>query len=329
MFRVVVTDDRFAGDYAPELGVLEACDAELVAGYELGTENLRAVCADADAILVNQMVLDADFISGLRRCRVISRYGTGYEKVDVRAATEKGIWVARVPDYCYDEVAEHALALLLAVTRRVSLLDRQVRSGGWNIHSSLSIPRLSGRSLGILGYGGTGRSFHRKASGLGFSRVLICDHHADHHNVAVGEAEIVDFQTLLAQSDIISIHIPMRQENYHLIDADAFSKMKTGAVLINTARGALVDQEALLAALREEKLSAAGLDVFEEEPPIGDARLSSYPQLVLTDHCAYYSEESIVELKQKCAENALLVLQGKAPASFVVDLSQTFRPDNF
>ncbi len=321
MYRVVVTDDRFAGNYAPEQEVLEPLGIELVAGYELNAEALAGECAEADAILVNQMTVDRDFIGNLKRCRVISRYGTGYEKVDVEAATEAGIWVARVPDYCYDEVAEHALALMLTSSRQVSRIDRQVRDGGWNIHSELTIPRLSGKVLGLLGYGGTGRSLHRKASGLGFSRVLICDHHADTHNVAAGEAEIVDFDTLLSESDVLSIHIPMREENYHLINGEAFGRMKPGAILVNTARGAIVDHEALLDALQAGTISAAGLDVFESEPPLGDARLFNLPQLVLTDHCAYYSEESIIELKRKCALNAAMVLAGKAPSFYVEDLS--------
>jgi D-3-phosphoglycerate dehydrogenase / 2-oxoglutarate reductase len=321
MYRVLVTDDRFGGDYRPEKEVIETLGWELVPGYELSAVELEKECESCDALLVNQMSIDSRLIGRMKKCKVISRYGTGYEKVDTQAAAEAGIWVARVPDYCYDEVAEHALALLLAASRNVARIDRQVRSGGWNIHAELKTPRLSGKVLGILGYGGTGRSFHRKASGIGFSRVLICDHHADRHNVASGEAEIVDFSTLLEQSDVLSVHIPMRQENYHLLGSEAFSRIKEGAILVNTARGAIVDHEAMLDALNAGTLSAAGLDVFEDEPPLGDARLFSCPQVVLTDHCAYYSEESIVELKRKCAENAALVLQGKKPQAFVTDIS--------
>lgn len=322
MYRVVVSDDRFDEDYSPEQVVLERVGAELIHAYRYSRDQLMEECRRADAILVNQMPVDGSLINSLDRCRVISRYGTGYEKVDVAAATEKGIWVARVPDYCYDEVAEHTLALLLASVRQVAQVDRRVRSGQWNIHATLSLPRIKGMVLGILGYGGTGRSFHRKAEGLGFSRVLICDHHADTHNVAAGEAEIVDLDVLLREADIISLHIPMRESNRGLINDKAFHKMKHGSVLINTARGGIIEEAALLQALSSGKLRAAGLDVFDTEPLPGDSPLLNHPSVVISDHNAYYSETSITELKRKCAENVAAVLTGGVPNVFVEDIRE-------
>lgn len=322
MFRVVITDDRFGGVYEPEREVLSSAGVELIPAYEMGEEDRLAACRQADAILVNQMPMDKTIIQSLERCKVISRYGTGYEKVDAEAAAQRGIWLARVPDYCYDEVAEHTLALLLAASRRIAVIDRSVREGAWNLHAQYPIPRLKGKVLGILGYGGTGRSFHRKAEGLDFSRVIICDHHADTHTVAAGEAEIVSFEELLRCSDILSVHIPMREENYHLIDDRAFSMMKNGAIFINTARGAIVDQEALYRALRSGKLSAAGIDVFEEEPLSANGMLRNCPELVVSDHNAYYSQSSIVDLKRKTAENVLAVLLGGYPHNFVIDIRE-------
>ena len=322
MYRVVVTDDRFDEEYGPERAVLEGMDAELIHAYRYPRTSLLDECRRADAILVNQMPMERELIETLDHCRVISRYGTGYEKVDVDAAAEKGIWVARVPDYCYDEVAEHTLALLLASVRQVAQIDRRVRSGEWNIHATLSLPRIKGMVLGILGYGGTGRSFHRKAEGLDFSRVLICDHHADTHNIAAGEAEIVDLDILLRESDIISIHIPMREANRGIIDEKAFGRMKHGVILLNTARGGIIDNPALLQALESGKIKAAGIDVFNDEPLAGDSPLLDHPSVVLSDHNAYYSEASITELKRKCAENAAAVLGGGVPKVFVKDIRE-------
>ncbi|MBN2510225.1 MAG: C-terminal binding protein [Spirochaetales bacterium] len=322
-YKVLVTDDRH-GFYHVERDILGKIGAELEVLPDGDPEALVDRLASADALLLNQMNLSASVIPRLKRCRIISRYGSGYDNVDVEAATAMGIWVSRVPDYCYPEVAEHALALLLAAVRHVPAIHTRILEGGWNLHSGLGMSRIRGKVLGIIGYGGTGRSFHHAASGLGFSRVLICDHRVTKSDIAFGEAEIVDFDTLIRQADIISLHIPFREENRHLINAAAISAMKTSAVLINTSRGGIVDTSALGHGLKTGQIAAAGIDVFEKEPPEGLHPLVDCENAVLSDHCAYYSEESIIELKEKAAHNVARVLCGEAPVYPVntVDLSR-------
>ncbi len=309
---VVVTDDRF-GSYEIERAVFEGYGIELIVLDGESERERRDALREADAVLVNQLRLDAEEIARLRRCLVISRYGTGYDNVDVEAATRMGIWVARVPDYCHEEVADHALALLLACARSLPSIDRRVRGGEWNIHTGLKTRRIAGKTLGILGYGWTGRALHRKVAGLGLGRVLVNDHHVAFGDLAGSGALAVSFEELLRESDFVSLHVPMRVENRRLVDRSAISLMKPGAILINTSRGPLIDQEALVEALAERHLEGAGLDVFEGEPPIADTTLRSLDNVILTDHCAYYSEESLAELKQKAARNVLEVLLGQAP----------------
>jgi len=309
---VVVTDDRF-GSYEIERAVFEGYGIEIVVLDGEGERERRGALREADAVLVNQLALDAEEIGKLKRCRIISRYGTGYDNVDVEAATRMGIWVARVPDYCHEEVADHALALLLACARRVPSIDRGVRTGAWNIHTGLKTRRIAGKTLGILGYGWTGQALHRKVAGLGLGRVLVSDHRLAFGALNGSGALVVPFEELLQDSDFISLHIPMRVENRHLIDRSSIGLMKPGVILINTSRGPVIDQEALVEALAERRLDAAGLDVFEGEPPIEDTTLRSLDNVILTDHCAYYSEESLAELKRKAARNVLEVFLGQAP----------------
>lgn len=335
---VVVSDDRF-GSYEIERSVFDGHGIDLVVlDGEQENERRRAL-READALLVNQYRLDREAIELLDRCLVISRYGTGYDNVDVDAATRRGIWVSRVPDYCHEEVADHALSLLLACARNLKVIDRRVSAGEWNIHAGLSMHRIAGTTLGIVGYGWTGRALHRKAAGLGFGRVLICDHrlerdgsvaqpredrrersdgsrdglHSAGSSALSAPGSLVSLQELLRESDFISLHIPLRPENRHLIDRQAIASMKPGVIFINTSRGGVVDQEALVAALASGRIASAGLDVFEGEPPVADTLLRSLDNVMLSDHCAYFSIEALTELKEKAARNVLEVLRGGEP----------------
>ncbi len=310
---VVVTDDRF-GDYGVERAVFKDSGIDVTVLGECGEEELAGALEGAHGILVNQRRLDSGIIAAMKRCAVISRYGSGYDNVDVPAATERGIWVARVPDYCQDEVAEHALALILSCQRRLGLTDRAVRAGRWNVHPSLKTRRLAGCTLGIVGYGWTGRSLARKVSGLGLTKVLLCDHHLDPSDPLGPLTEAAPLERLLREADVVSLHVPMRDENRHLIGEEELALMKEGSILVNTSRGALVDEQALVAALRARRIGFAGVDVFEREPPAPVmSELLALDNVVLSDHCAYYSEESLVELKTKAAQNVLEVLLGGEP----------------
>ncbi len=311
--RVIVTDDRY-GAYREEQEVLGAIDAELEVKNLASEEEAIAVLSKADGILVNLFPLTAGIISGLERCRVISRYGVGYDNVDVNAATKKGIWVARVPDYSLEEVSDQALALLLGCARMVVYKDRKIREGGWNLQKDAKIFRMAGKTLGLLGYGAIARCFHRKVCGLGFARILVHDPYVRAADIQRAGAEVSDLRRLLAESDYISIHAPLSDETRGMIGRKELGLVKKTAILINTSRGPIVDEDALADAVRDGKIAGAGLDVFRIEPLPADSPLKDLDRVILSDHTGWYSEESVVELKTKAARNVAAVLAGGKPA---------------
>ena len=319
-YRVVVTDDRFAGGYAEENAVLREidCAVEVLALHDEADTVARL--AEAHAILVNLHPLPAAVIRALRRCRVISRYGVGYDNVDVAAATAAGIWVARVPDYCTEDVSDHALALLLACVRRIAFVDRRVREGGWNLRTEQPARRIAGKTLGIVGYGRSGRALHRKVAGLGLGRVLVNDPLKYPRDILAEGGEPAELAALAAEADYLSLHVPLTEETRHLIGPQTIARMKPSAILINTSRGPIVDEQALGRALAEGRLAYAGLDVFEHEPLGPAGTLARLPNVVLSDHNGYYSEESLVELKTKVARNVVEVLRGGRPVYPVNEL---------
>ena len=312
-FTVVIADNRYAS-YHEEEEVLREVDAGVTIFSSSSAAEARTAFAAADAILVNLFPMSADIIEGLQKCRVISRYGVGYDNVDVEAATRKGIWVARVPDYCFEDVADHALALLLSCVRKIPYKDRMVREGRWNLHKDQPCYRMEGRTLGIIGYGNSGHCLHRKVFGFGFARVLVCDPNERDSVIRAAGAVPVPLSILLEEADYITLHIPLSRETRHLIGAAELARMKRGTILINTSRGPVVDEQALAESLRDGHLGGAGLDVFEEEPIPPGSLLRTLDNVIFTDHAGWYSEESVVELKTKAARNVAAVLAGGAPA---------------
>ena len=312
----VITDDRF-GDSDIERGVLEGAGVRLVVAKCRSSADVAAAGREADALLVNMANVDAAAIESLERCRVISRYGVGLDNIDVDAACRRGIVVANVSGYCDREVAEHALGLLLSCARSIPRRDAAVRSGLWNVKATGR--RVSGSTLGILGFGGTGRAFVRAALGLGFREILVwspsinaprLDESLGAAAAALGTAlRPAAFDEVFAASDWVSVHLPLKPETRGIVGARELGLMKSGAVLINISRGAVVDEEALVHALASERLGGAGLDVFTAEPLPNGSALRSFPGVVLTDHTAYASRESIAELRKRTAENALAALK--------------------
>ncbi|HUX38266.1 MAG TPA: C-terminal binding protein [Rectinemataceae bacterium] len=317
--KVVITDNRF-GDIEVERDFLEPRGIEVSVAACSSSSDVAAACRDADGVLVNLAPIDAAAIESLARCKVISRYGVGLDNIDAAAAARAGIAVKNVPGYCDREVAEHALGLLLAIARGIPARDRSIRAGAWNV-----VPpgrRVSGSTLGILGFGGTARALARASLSLGFAKILVWSPHADQAKIdevfgparqgaeaaarGMGSPVLASgFAELLASSDWISVHLPLKPETRGMIGAGALASMKRGAGLVNVARGPLVDEEALADALISGRLGGAGLDVFDAEPLPQGSPLRSAPNLVLTDHAAYASEESILELRRSCAQNAL------------------------
>jgi len=291
--RVMVTDDRY-GSYSKEEKVLKKIGAAVEVYNLVDEEQAIEVLREADGILVNLHPLPARVIAALERCKVISRYGVGYDNVDVDQATAKGIWVARVPDYCLEDVSDQALALLLACIRKVAFKDRRIREGGWNLHKEQPSFRIAGKTLGLIGYGAIARTLHRKVSGFGLDRVLVFDPFLDPQTITKNGGQAVDLRSLLKESDYVSVHAPLNDKTRGMIAARELSQMKKSGILINTSRGPLLDEKAVAEALADGKIAAAGLDVFESEPLPEQSPLRA-------------------ELKTKAAQNVLEVLEGRPP----------------
>jgi D-3-phosphoglycerate dehydrogenase len=315
--RVVAVDHRF-GDLALERELIEPAGGELVdaAGWE--PDAVMEACAGARAILLGaRFQFDRERIGALRECRAIVRYGVGYENVDVEAAGEAGIAVATVPDYCVEEVSDHALALLLALNRRLFGLARHVEAGEWSTAPAQGVPRLTGLALGVVGYGRIGSALGRKARGIGL-RVLAFDPGRPAEELRAEGAEPTELDPLLEVSDFVSLHAPGGGPG-PLLDTRRIALMKKTACVVNVARGELVDEAALADALREGRLEGAALDVTEPEPPPDDSPLRSAPNLILTPHAAWFSTEAVRELRTGAAEEVARVLRGEPPQHSAVE----------
>ena len=272
---------------------------------------LRAV-VDADAVLNTVVPITARAIEAMSRCRVIVRAGVGVDNVDVVAASRAGIVVANVPDASIEEVSNHALAMLLACSRKLVLLDRSLRGGTWSRALFPPMGTLYGETLGLIGFGRIARALAAKAQGLQM-RILATDPLIADADVRRVGAEPVELSRLLAESDFVSLHVPLLPDTRRMIGAEQLQAMKSSAYLINTARGSLIDQSALVQALQSGTIAGAGLDVFEHEPLSPDDPLLQAQNVVLTPHAAAFSDHGIRELRRRTGEAAADVLRGVWP----------------
>jgi len=317
-FKVVITDYIF-DNLDTERSILKECDSELIALQCKSVEELIPFTMDADAILNTYLGgLDEHFFSTLKKCKVVVRYGIGIDTIDVSAATQHGVMVANVPDYCIEEVSDHAVACVLALVRKLTFSDRCVRQGNWDLGYLKPIHRLKGLVVGIVGMGRIGRRSSHKISSFGVS-LIFHDPYVETDIVSDGfHARRVTLEELVAESDIILIHAPATPETYHLFNKELFSQMKRKPVIINCARGTLVDTDALIEALAEGQVSGAALDVIEGVPPFPpDNPLCQFDNVIITPHSAWYSEEAIVNLQRLAVEEVARVLKGEQPKSLV------------
>jgi D-3-phosphoglycerate dehydrogenase len=308
---VAVTDHVFA-DLEPTQQALAHLGADVRLAEAKTPEAILAVGREADGMIVCYADVTAGIIEELEKCQVIARTGIGVDNVDVAAATRAGIVVTNVREYCDDEVSDHAMALLLALVRKVPLMNEKVRGGTWGAGPAKPIHRIRGKVLGLVGFGNIPRQLAVKAHGFGID-VQASDPYVDAETYAAHGVRGVDLDELLSTSDYISVHAPLTDETHNMFDADAFSRMKRGAYLVNTARGPLVDVEALVDALDAGQIAGAGLDVLPEEPPAEDLRLLGRDDVLVTPHIGFYSEDSMTDLQAKAAEQVALVLSGEAP----------------
>jgi D-3-phosphoglycerate dehydrogenase len=312
MSPTVVTAYGSPTDSQIERELLQAVDATLVHVSSLDAPEARAQLREADALMVTTHRVSADLIGTLDRCRIISRSGTGLDAIDIPAATAKGIWVAYVPDYSIDEVSSHAIGLLLAHARSIPWLVESTRAGSWTHLAAGPRRRLRGQTLGVVGYGRIGQAAGAKARALGLE-IIAHDPFLDEQKIAAAGARPVDRETLLRESDYITLHVPMSEANRHFINAQALALMKPNAFVINTARGGLIDEDALLSAVQSGQIAGAALDVLAVEPPPADHPLLHEPRILITPHSGWYSEDAARDVRVRAAEEVVRVLRGESP----------------
>jgi D-3-phosphoglycerate dehydrogenase len=309
-YLVAVADSVFP-NLDPAREVLSSIGAELTLAADSSPEAVLKVASDADALLVTYAKINGDMIRRMKKCRIISRFGIGVDNVDLDAATAAGIVVTKVPDYCIDEVSDHAMALLLSAVRKIPMATEQVHSGTWKMPNVVPIHRLRGSVLGLVGFGRIPQLVAPKAQAFGL-RVVAYDPFIPKDVFAKAGVEQVDFPQLLKISDYVSIHSPLTPQTRGLFNADAFRQMKKGAYLVNTARGPIIDEAALAAALDAGQIAGAALDVMTQEPPVNSPLIGNR-KAILTPHTSFYSEESLVELQTKASQEVVAVLSGKPP----------------
>jgi D-3-phosphoglycerate dehydrogenase / 2-oxoglutarate reductase len=315
--KIVITDYRFP-DVEQERRAVQAAGGTLVTGQATTEQQVSDLCRDADGVLTVRAPITKLAISAMERCRIIVRYGIGVDTVDVAAATERGILVANVPDYCLDEVSDHALTLLLMLSRQMISAISLAREETWAVGKMPPLQRLRGQTCGLIGCGRIGSLLAGKVSALGMS-VIVHDPYLSEPRAREMGADIVSLDALLARADFISLHAPLNTSTYHLLGEVAFGKMKKTASIVNTARGGLIDEAALLAALDAGKISGAGLDVMESETGVTPARtaLVQHPKIIVTAHTAWLSEQARATLQLRAIEQVLACLKGETPYGLI------------
>lgn len=306
--RVVITDHGFP-NLRHEEDVLGAAGAELVVAQCKTAGDVIAAAREADALLVQWAPINAAVIAALPRCRVIVRYGIGVDNVDLAAAKAQGIPVCNVPDYGVSEVAEHAVALALTLVRQIPAIERRLRGGTWKITPDRPMHALRDSTFATAGFGRIASTAHEMMRGFGGRRIAYDPFVSEEAMHAVG-VEKVGIEELFGWADVLSLHLPLNAQTKHFVNAATLAQMKKNAVVVNTARGPLIDTVALAAALQAGTIAGAGIDVFEQEPPAKDHPLFACPTAVLTSHVAWYSESSIPRLQRLAAEEAVRGLRG-------------------
>ncbi|MCH2539416.1 MAG: C-terminal binding protein [Anaerolineales bacterium] len=314
--KIVLITDYTWPSTDPEAEVLARIGAKILVAQSGAEEELLELVPQADAILTCFADVTPKVIEAGHKLQVVGRYGIGVDNIAVDTATSLGIPVTNVPVYCADEVAEHVLALLFASARAICKYDKAIRLDNWDLATGTPMYRIRGRTLGILGFGHIGRTLASKAESLGV-RIIAYDPYIDEAAVTFPKVELVGIDDIFSQADFLSVHTPLIPQTEGLIDEARLRTMKSNAIIVNCARGAIIDHQALERALREGWIAAAAADVFEPEHLDPDHPLFALPNLIATPHVAFYSEESVAELEIKAAENVAAVLSGRRPEAVV------------
>jgi len=316
-FKIVNLDTCFGWPegYAQEQALTSSLPVEWATVKVTTEDEIIAVSHEADIVLVERFStqITRRVIDALDCCRLIAKYAIGVDNIDVAAATERGIVVCNAADYCVEEVSDHTVALLLACARRIVTIDRHVRRGGWHdVVFEVPLRRVSALTLGLVGFGRIARQVAQKFRSFGL-RILAADPYAPGNDAAASGAELVSLNQLLHESDLISVHTPLTPETHKLIGQREFEMMKSSAFLVNTSRGAILDESALIQRLREGRIAGAALDVAEIEPLPANSPLRGFPNVILTAHYAGDSEESLRDVHRTVGESISAVLQNYWP----------------
>jgi D-3-phosphoglycerate dehydrogenase len=311
--KVLITDYAWPS-LETEREILATAGAELVAAETGEEDELIGMAGDCDAILTCWKRVTPAVLDAAPKCIVVGRYGVGLDNIAVDHATELGIVVTNVPDFCVDEVSEHAFALMLALVRKVVPFAAQTRSGGWDNAALGPLHRLRGQTLGLIGAGRIGQATAAKAHAFGMNVIALT---RSGRPLPDPIESVSGLDELLERSDVLCLHAPHTPETDRMIGADQLRRMKPSAFLVNTARGALVDQDALVTALREGWIAGAGLDVLATEPPDPADPLLALDNAIVTPHASFYSEEATADLQERGATNVREVLSGRVPDTVV------------
>ncbi len=329
-FKVVITDCMH---YPTDIEISTFAEAGIVPELyaAIGEDEVMEITRDADAVISGNARMTRRVIENLSRCRIMVRLGAGYDSIDVEAASERGIYVCNVPDYCMHEVADHAIALMLACARKLSAAQRNFDSYDWEVRRLSPVKRLQECTVGLIGFGRVGLLFAKRAAAMDM-RVLVCDPYVSRQSVEeLGYVWAADADAIYRESDFISLHLPLNRETTHFIDSGELAKMKKDAILINVARGKLVNEAALKDALERKVIGGAGIDVFAHE--LQARRMGAFEKmfetyecpligieaenLILTPHAAWYSDLSFRKLKEIPCREVIRVLAGEKPQNAV------------
>lgn len=314
--KVVVTDYWYES-LENEKRILSALnDVDFEAHHCKDEDTLCDLVKDADAVIVQFAPITRRVIYAMEKCKVIVRYAIGVDNIDLDAATERGIYVANVPDYSIDEVSNHAIALLMAMTKKLVPLVSSVKEGKWDYTITKPLYRMRGKTLGLVGFGKIPFMVAEKMKGFGL-KIIAYDPYVNPDIPAKLGVELVSLEALLRNSDYVSVHCPLTKDTHHLLGEEAFGMMKSSALLVNTARGPIVDELALIKALKDGKIAGAALDVIEKEPINPESPLLQMDNVIVTPHNAWYSEDAVVTLQCSVAEEVVRVLTGNLPKNLV------------
>jgi len=314
-YKVLITDHEMI-NLECERGVLEKIDAQLIDSQCKTEQDVIEKAQGVDGLLVDYAPIGESVFKALPRLKVVARYGVGYDKVDVRAANQYGVCVVNVQNYCTEEVSDHALALLMASIRKIVLFDNWVKKRNWNYNFSKPIYRIKNKNMGIIGFGNISRRLVEKLQPFKMN-ILVYDPFVHPGLAKDFGVTFTSLDQLVTESDYISIHAPLNKDTRHLIGTKELNLMKDSVFIVNTSRGGLIDEKALIDALRNKKIAGAALDVFDQEPINQDNPLLSMENVILSPHVGWYSEESQIDLQTKAAQGVADVLIGKKPQYLV------------